>query len=196
MQEGGKDANYAGISGDADLTYSGDLVMYAITIVNQKDKIIKIEKIMINGDEYSPNDKVIEQILKTEIVIDAEPGKTISLEKTYLAYLKIGLKLRKLRDSEIEPAISNIISMINENKIKGISKEMKEQIKLVTKQNWNIQDSAVRLMIGVSFANNVVRDENTYMMTGQYDPLEKFKVREMIYDILLLRNKMNLGTDV
>ena len=193
LHEGKKDGSYAGISGDADLTKERKPMMTTISLVNKKDNIIKIEKIMINGEEYSINDKVIEQILKTEIVIDAEPGKEISLEKMHLALSKIGLKMKKLRDNEIQPAIDNILPLINEGRI-NIPDEMKKQIKLVTLQNWNDQDPNIRMMIGQCFSISKIKDEDTIVMTGQYDPLEKFKVRGMIYYALVIRNKMGLGT--
>lgn len=193
LHEGKKDGNYAGASGDADLTQKGEPMMFAVSTINKKDKIIKIENIMINGEGYSINDKVIEQIMKTEIVIDAEPGEKIPLEKMHLALSKIGLKMRKLRDDEIQPAIDDALFMIEEGKI-NISDEMKEQIKLVTPQNWVDQDPNIRIIIGTNFSCKILKDENTIVMTGQYDPLEKFKVRGMIYAMLVTRNKLRLGT--
>ena len=194
LKEGKNDGHYAGISGDADLTKEGKPLMTAVSIISKKDQIIKIEKIMINGDEYSINDKVIEQIMKTEIIIDAEPGKEIPLEKMHLTLSKIGLKMRKLKDDEIQPAIDNAHSMIEEWKI-NISDTIKRQIKLTTVQNWDDQDPNIRIMIGMCYYSEKIKDRNTIVMTGQYDPLEKFKVRGMIYGMLVGRNKMGLSTD-
>ena len=196
LKQENKDGNYAGCSGDADQTHEGKPMMYCVTIINQDQQIIKIEKIMINGNEYSINDKVIQQILETELVIETQTGKEISLEKTHLAFSKIGLKIHKLRDNEIKPAIDNAISKIDEGKVEGITDEMKAKIKLVTKQNWDDQDVMVRSMIGTWFAPNIVHDENTLVMTGHYDPLEKFKVRGTIFQALVLRNDMKMSTDV
>ena len=196
LREGSKDGNYTGYSDDADQTHDGKPMMYCASIINKNDKIAKIERIMINGNEYSINDKIIHQILKMELVIDTQIGKEISLEKTHLAYSKIGLKIRKLRDNEIKPAIDNAISMIDEGKMERITDKVKAQIKLTTKQNWNDQDVMIRSIIGSCFASNIVRDQNTLVMTGHYDPLEKFKVRGMILQILILRNDMNMNTDV
>lgn len=194
LNEGKKDGNYAGMSGDADLTQSGEPMMQTFSGVSKKDGIIKIEKIMINGTEFSANDKVIEQILKTELIIDTHPGKEIPLEKMHQALAVIGLKMRKLRDDEIEPAISKAKLMIEQDRYRGMSEEIKQQIKLVTKQNWGDQDPNIRSLVGSAYGTNIIKDENTIVMTGQYDPLEKFKVRGMIYQMLMSRNEMKMGT--
>ena len=116
-------------------THEGKPMMRCVSIINKNDKIAKIERIMINRNEYSINDKIIQQILKTELVIDTQMGKEISLEKNPSCLFQIGLKIRKLRDNEIKPAIDNAISMIDEGKMEGITDKVKAQIKLTTKQN-------------------------------------------------------------
>ena len=163
LHEGKKDGNYAGYSDDADQTHEGKPMMYCVSVISKKDEIIKIEKIMINGNEYSINDKVIEQVLKTELIIETQTGKDVSLEKTHQAYSKIGLKLRTLRDNEIQPAIDSALLMIKEGKIEGITEKMKDEIKLVTRQNWDDQDPLVRSMIGTSYAPKIIQDENTFV---------------------------------
>ena len=193
--QGKEDGNYAGVSRDADLTKSGEPQMLTFVGINKKDGITTIEKIMINGNEFSVNDKVIEQIMKTETVIDAHPGKEIPLEKMHQALAKIGLKMRKLRDNEIQPAIDNALSMMDSDwKIEGITEEIIEQIKSVTKQNWENADPNIRAMISSFYGRHIIKDEDTIVMSGPYDPIEKFKVRGMIYQMLMSRNEMNIGT--
>lgn len=194
MREYGKDGTFAGLSGDADLTYEGKPQMTTMTIISKKKDVIKIEKIMINSKEYFPNDKIIEQILQTEPIIESVEGDEISLEKTHQAFAKIGLKLRKLKDSEIESAIKNAISLIEEGKVVGMSDETISKIKMVTKKNWDDQTPEIRSSIGTLFGSNIIKDQNTYVTTGYYDPLEKFKVRGMIYKLLLHRNSVGLLT--
>lgn len=194
LREGNKDGNYAGYADDSDQTHEGKPMMYCVSIISKKNKIFKIETIMINGVEYSVNDKIIEQIIKTEFIIESQLGKDISLEKTHEAYSKINLKIRKLRDNEIVPAIINAISMINNGTYDGIPEEIKEKVKLVTKKNWDDQEPEIRTLIGTSLSSKIIKDENTILMTGAYDPLEKFKVRGMIYDVIVNRNKIGMGT--
>lgn len=196
MQEDNKkEGKYAGVSGDADQTKEGEPMMLTMCGISKKEESIIIDMIMINGEIYSINDKVIEQILKTELIIDSKPGKEIPLEKMHQAFAEIGLKMRKLKDSEIEPAITQANSMIDQEKFVGLSKEMKQKIKQVTKQNWDDQDPLIRSMIGSAFNALVIKDENTLVMTGHYDPIQKFKVRGMLYQMLVMRNKMNMKTD-
>lgn len=195
MGKAGKDGKYAGLSGDGDQTISGNPIMYSMSGVSIQKGILKVDVIMINGENYSADDKIIEQILQTEMIIDAIPGKTIPLEKMHAALAEVGLKMRKLKDIEIEPAIKNAISMVEHGHYQGISDEIMQKIKQVTKKNWDYQDPTLRSMIGSAFARNIVKDENTIIMTGQYDPLEKFKVRGMILQMLLSRNELNMRTE-
>ena len=194
--EADKDGMYAGISSDDDQTHTGSARMYCMSTIIRKDRTISINTIMINGKEYVTNDKIIEQILKTELIIDSQPGKTISLEKTHQAFAQINLKIRKLRDNEIVSAIDNAISLVENDKLIRITDKIKKQIKQVTKQNWHEQDPTLRSIIGGAFASHIIQDKNTLIMTEPYDPLEKFKVREMILQILIARNKIKMRTDV
>lgn len=147
LHEANKDGTYTGASFDDDQTHTGSTRMYCVSVITKKDEIISINTIMINGKEYVTNDKIIEQILKTELIIDSQPGKTIFLEKTHQAFAQINLKIRKLRDNEIVPAIDNAISLIKNNKLVGITYKIKEQIRHVTKQNWHEQDPTLRSII-------------------------------------------------
>ncbi|MGI0022873.1 MAG: AbiV family abortive infection protein, partial [Nitrososphaeraceae archaeon] len=81
-----EDGNYYGIADDSDQTYEGKPMMYSIAIVSKKGDMITIEKIVINEKEYDTNDKIIEQILETETIIEQYPGKEIPLEKMHEAY--------------------------------------------------------------------------------------------------------------
>jgi len=190
-----KDGKFAGLSGDADLTKSGEPMMTTFVGIKIDSGIMTIENIMINGTEFSVNDKVIEQIMKTEKIIDAHPGKEIPLEKVHQALAQVGLKMRKLKDSEIQPAIDNTRLMLDSDwKIEGITEEIIEQIKSVTKQNWEDADPNLRAMISSFYGHHIIKDEDTIVMSGAYDPIEKFKVRGMIYKMLMSRNDMNIGT--
>ena len=102
--------------------------MSSIAIVSKKEGVLTIEKITINEKEYSANDKIIEQILETETIIEKHAGKEIPLEKMHEAYSKIGMKLRKLKDSEIEEALSESKQIIEQNKFKA-SPEMISKMK-------------------------------------------------------------------
>ena len=135
ITETSEDGNYYGIADDSDQTYEGKPMMYSIAIVSKKEDVLTIEKITINEKEYSANDKIIEQILETETIIEKHAGKEIPLEKMHEAYSKIGMKLRKLKDSEIEETLSESKQIIEQNKFKAspemISK-MKEELQKKT----------------------------------------------------------------
>lgn len=182
-----EDGNYYGISGDADQTYSGESMMTAIAIVSKKENIIKIEKLVINDKEYDINDKIIEQILETEIVIEKHSGKEIPLEKMHEAYSKIGMKVRKLRDSEIESALTGINTKIDEGTLRGVSDDIISKIRSTTKDNWEKLDPNVRSIIAMGLPT-YEPENNTMIMTGYIDPIPKFKVRGLLHETLVMQN--------
>jgi len=188
IQKKSKDGNYYGMSGDADQTYNGKPMMIATAIVSKKDDIIKIEKIIINDKQYDINDKIIHQILETEIVIERHSGKEIPLEKMHEAYSKIGMKVRKLKDSEVESALTGISTLIDQGKLKGISDEMISKIKSATKDNWEELDPIVRSIIA-SGMPKLEPEKNTMIMTGYIDPIPKFKVRGLLHQTLIVQNE-------
>ena len=188
IKKNSEDGNYYGMSGDADQTYGGEPMMVSTAIVSKKDDIIKIEKILINDIEYDINDKIIHQILETELVIERHSGKEIPLEKMHEAYSKIGMKVRKLKDSEIESALSGISTYIDEDKLEGVSDEMISKIKSATKENWEELDPNVRSIIGMAMPK-LEPEKNTMIMTGYIDPIPKFKVRGLLHQTLVAQNE-------
>lgn len=184
------DGNYAGVSGDAEETMSGDPMMSTLAIVSRKGEQFTIEKIAVitdKSDEYNFNDKIIEYILDTEMVIERFSGKDVPLEAVHEAYSKVGLKLRKLKDEEIEPAIEISKKLIKEDKFRGIPQELTPKILSATRENWEDLDPQVRSLIGSSYATTIPPEENQIIMTGTFDPLPKFKVRGMLYQTLKRR---------
>lgn len=188
IKKNSEDGNYYGMSGDEDQTYGGEPMMISTAIVSKKDDIIKIEKILINDIEYDINDKIIYQILETELVIERHSGKEIPLEKMHEAYSKIGMKVRKLKDSEIELALSGISTYIDKGNLKGVSDEMITKIKSATKENWEELDPNVRSIIGMAMPH-LKPEKNTIIMTGYVDPMRKFKVRCLLHETLIMQNK-------
>lgn len=183
-----KDGNYAGFADDSDQTYEGNPMMYSIVTVNKKGETMTIEKITINKKDYSPDDKIIEQILETETIIEKHSGKEIPLEKMHEAYSKIGIKIRKLRDNEIEEAIKESHQMIEQDKFKA-SLEMISKMKVVTKENWEELEPNVRSCIAMGYQSKIKPEENTMVMTGYIDPIRKFKVRGLLHETLIMQNE-------
>lgn len=163
-------------------------MMIAVAIVSKKDNIMKIEKIVINDKEYDINDKIIEQILEIETVIERHSGKEIPLEKMHEAYSKIGMKVRKFRDSEIESALTGISTLIDEGKLR-VSDEIILKIRAATKDNWEELDPNVRSIIA-SGMPKLKLEKNTMIMTGYIDPIRKFKVRGLLHETLVMQNEL------
>jgi len=188
ITETSENGNYYGIADDSDQTYEGKPMMSSIAIVSKKEGVLTIEKITINEKEYSANDKIIEQILETETIIEKHAGKEIPLEKMHEAYSKIGMKLRKLKDSEIEEALSESKQIIEQNKFKA-SPEMISKMKEATKENWEELDPTVRSCIASCYHSKRKPEKNTIIMTGYIDPIRKFKVRGLLYRTLIMQNE-------
>lgn len=176
---------YYGMSGNADETYEGKPTMLTTAIVGWKEGKISLEKIMIITDDsiqYSFSDKIIEKILETELVIERFQGIEIPLEAVHEAFSKIGIKLRKLKEDEIEPAINHAKGMAS--KIEGIPKDMIPKIMNTTKDNWETTDPSIRAMIATAYLGTLDPEENTLILSSYIDPIRKFKVRDMIYYFL------------
>ncbi len=189
IKKNSEDGNYYGMSGDADQTFSGEPMMITLAIVSKKNDILKIEKLVINGKEYDVNDKIIEQILETETVIEKYSGKYIPLEKMHEAYSKIDMKVRKLKDSEIESALSGISVLISSGKLVGVSAEIIVKIKSATKENWETLDPNIRSIIAMGLPT-YEPEKNTMIMTGYVDPIPKFKVRGLLHQTLVAKNEL------
>ena len=104
------------------------------------------------------------------------------------AYSKIGIKIRKMRDNEIESALTKISTIIKEKKLYGVSDEIITKIKSATKENWNELDPNIRSIIAYGIPN-LKLEKNTVVMTGYVDPIRKFKVRGLLYQTLIMQNK-------
>lgn len=182
-----KDGNFMGVSGDAEEAYDEKPMMSTVAIVAKKDDKFSVEKIVImtdENDEYNISDKIIEKIIDTEMVIERFKGKEMPLEAVHEAFSKIGIKLRKLKDEEIEKAIEFSKDMIKQNKIKGMPEEIIPKILSATKDNWEDLDPLVRSVISSGYGSTLPIEENQIVMSGYVDPMRKFKVRGLIYQIL------------
>ena len=171
-------------SGDAEETSSGKPTMLAGCLVSCEKGQYTIESFTIKGSTYVSNHKIIESILKTEQVIERHKGKTMPLDAVHEAFSKIGFKLKRLKDSEIEEAIIMAKNAVTTNSIENLSDDMKKDILKATKTNWVKLSPDVRSLIGTIYLHPVITPR-TIPMTGHYDPMEKFKVRGLIYETIV-----------
>jgi len=181
------DGNYMGASGDAEETYEGNPMMSTLAIISKKDQQFTIEKIVVItdvADEYEFKDKIIDYILDAEMIIERFPGKDMPLDAVHEAFSKIGIKLRKLKDDEIIPAIEHVKKLIGENKLANVPKETIQKILSATRENWEELDPDIRSLIGGSYSSLITHEENQIIMSSSIDPMPKFKVRGMRYQIL------------
>lgn len=182
-EEEGK--NYAGFSGNAEETYEGNPTMTTTAIVSKKGGNISLEKIIIitdKADEYDFSDKIIEKILETELVIERFPGKDIPIEAAHEAFSKIGIKLRKLKDDEIELAIDYAKKVID--KVQGVQKDLIPKVKNTTKENWENANPMIRSLIATTYLSTLKPEKNTLILSSYSDPIRKFKIRDSIYQFL------------
>ena len=173
-----------GQSGDAEETPSGEPTMLAGCFISCKKGQYTIESFVIKGITYVSNHKIIESILKTEQVIERHKGKTMPLDAVHEAFSKIGFKLKRLKDSEIEEAIIMTKNAVTTNSIENLSDDMKKEILTATKTNWIKLSHGVRSLIGMIYLRPVITPR-TIPLTGHYDPMEKFKVRGLIYETIV-----------
>ena len=176
-----------GMSGDAEETQSGEPMMTTVAIISKENEKIIPRKIVIitdESDEFEFSDKIIEKILDTEMIIERFPGKTIPLEVAHQAFSEIGIKIRKIKDSEIEFAIALSKKMLDEKRIIDLPPELIPKMKEASKENWDELDPLVRSAISMSLSMTLPPENNQMIMSGYIDPIPKFKVRGMIFQIL------------
>lgn len=174
----------SGLSGDAEETSSGKPTMIAMCIVSCEKGQYTIESFVINEKVYASHHKIIEGILKTEQVIERYKGKTIPLDVVHEAFSKIGIKLRRLKDTEIKDAIAMAKNAVIKNSIENLSDDMKKNILQATETNWTRLSPSIRSIIGTIYLRPVITPR-TMPMTEYYDPMEKFKVRGLIYETIV-----------
>lgn len=182
--------NIVGGSGDAEETSNGEPTMVALCMASCEKGIYVLEKFSINGDEYISTHEIIENILKTEEVIEKHKGKTMPLDAVHEAYGKIGIKLKKLKDSNIVDAIIEAQKIINENRITGLSDTIRQGVLEATEINWNKLEPNVRCFIGATYLAKI--EQGAMSLTGFYNPIEKFRVRNMIYHTLKLNEEFKI----
>ena len=196
------DGIYLGVAGDADQTYGGKPVMSAIAVIKKENGQLIIEEMKVNGNKHYTTDKIIEQIFDTEIIIEKYPGKEILMENMHQAFTEIGFKIHKATTDEIESALVKCKKMIKAGEIESALVEFKDMIKLedqknvitkigsAKKENWEDLDTEIRLFVYL-VGGPVNFDPKTILMSLRVESLRKFKVRNIIYDMLKLFQDSN-----
>lgn len=188
-----KNGTYASIADNFTQTYGDVCIMHAIVVMNKNEDTFKIEKIIINQYEHNFDDPIIKNVLKIESVIEKHKGKEISSDIMRDAFAEIGLRIRYLKDDEIEPAINNVKRLIGENKIMNVSLlpiGVIPKIKLATKETWSGLDLATRSTI--CLLSGIQLNDHTILMAEDPRTIHKFKVRDILYqNLLMLHNLVN-----
>ncbi|MDI1495947.1 MAG: abortive infection protein [Cenarchaeum symbiont of Oopsacas minuta] len=189
------DGYYWGVSGDADQTNSKEPMTVVIATIKKEDKQLTIEKISINGNKHYTTDKIIDQILDSEKIIDKYPGMEISMENTHQAFANIGFKIHKATTKEIESALIKCNEMIKTGEIESALSTFKntidfeekrniiEKIKNAKIENWDELEANIRLLICTLGIPSDL-DPKTILMSSHVDSIKKFKVRGILYSVL------------
>ncbi len=184
-----KDGHYAYYADDSVQTYDGRATMFAFLIVSREGETLKLEKACINDEICDPHDSRIGAILETELAIDRLPGKEAPLSAYSEAFSSMGLKIRKLADEEICPALENARRMDENGQLACLPQGMVDSIRQATREGWDDLDPDVR----VSIATMYVADPTVIVLSSHPDSVRKFKIRQAVWQTLCLQKAMHEG---
>ena len=184
--------HYVGKSDDSVVTSNALPILKSIvTAIKQKDitspafiKIICDNK----SNTFTFNDRLIELLIESEIVIERESGNTISIPTMHEAFSKIGIKVHILSNDEI-----NIAIKITKKHADILPKNICEQIKDISYSNWDNLLPDIKNIIITFFQTEHPTSKNEIILSGSNSMMDKSKIRTIIYlKLLELKNFQRL----
>lgn len=179
----GKDGNYGGVSGDANMTYDGKPFMEVIATVSKKGDIFTMEDISIVGHEdfkFPPD--MIEKILRTEIILEKEAGKDITIPTFIEAVSVVGIKAKMIKEGELPDAIEHTKKIAGEGKLSATPEQLEEIKKIKGKEDWDKLSSGTRMLIVTSYGLSKYEGYNFFITPSP--AIEKYKARLTIMSAL------------
>ncbi len=179
-----EDGNYAGSSGDEDLTPDGKPRLAFTVIVEKKGD----QFALIDVQEYTTGEKITpemaEKIVHSEILIDRYRTDNIpNKEAEAIMTDSLGFNLRIMQDKdEIEKALKHAQKQLKENMIPGIKWQVKEEImRQKDASNWPDLFYESRALVGGLWARET---GNGLVITSLEDSVPKWQMREWIFRFL------------
>jgi len=178
--EGEDGKKYAGVSGDADLTPDQKPRIVFFVGVGLKSGIFTVETIASLGREKDPfSSDVVEKILRTEIIIERQQGKDITIPIFIESLSTIGIKSKMIRMEEISDAIRYTKQQLTEGKIQGIKPLIMEELRnLKGIEEWDKLNPNTRALIASTYGHVKHAGYNFYITPSP--AIEKWKARIMI----------------
>lgn len=180
----GKDGNYMGLSGDADLTPDGKPSMSFTVVVNLASGIYTFKEIDYFSDKkYILDNDLVEKILRTEMVLERKGDPDIPTSTYIEALSVIGVRAKEIKETEIQAAIDLVRSYAQKGGLVGIPPAIFDEIrKCRGREDWDSVSSPARALIVTTYGSSQYRDYDLFLTPTNQIP--RWKCRSVIMHTL------------
>jgi hypothetical protein len=183
-EDGKKDGNYVGLSGDADLTPNKKPHVTISVVVKQEGPMITVLEIRdVSAGKIIPY-AMAKQIVIAETLLERFEGQEIPNKAAEKIIIEASaLKVHILEDEdEILQALAHAKEEMAEGRVHGLSDSWAQEIpKINTIDEWRTASQQVRAMIGGLWAPKIGCN---MVITAVEPTVPKWKLRETILRIL------------
>ena len=179
-EDGKKDGNYMGVSGDAEQHHGVPHMLYSVVLqkLGQRYNILNVTDLMTGRTVIL---QIIHRIITAEIELEKFSGDNVPIDAAIgIADEAIpDMVVMKLDAKNRNAAMDYAKEMIRQKKLVGIPKDVVQRL-LSTKNTseWVKLPSEVRLAIGVAWGTKM--GKSTFVITHIEEDIPKWKVRELI----------------
>lgn len=183
-EKGGSDGNYAGMSGDANLTPDGAPSMTFVVVVSKKGETYTLQEFHCMADkDYTLPIELVEKIFRTEVLLEKVEGDNVPVGTYIEAMSVIGVKVKNLKDSEVGPAIELTRRMASKSRLEDVPPEIRKELLSARREDWDKLSSPARAIIACCYGQETYPDFNIFLTPTA--TVEKWKARGMIAQTLL-----------
>ncbi len=172
------------VANDQEQTYEGKPMIAFRIVVNMDLDVresIKITDLAHPEIEFTQD--MIEKIIRTETIIEQNPGKEIPPNIWIEALSVIGIRTKMIKLEEISDVIRNAKEMTRSENCTGISQHMIDQINAIKGvEEWNSLDTTLRTIMTSCYGIKKYPEYNVHITPSVN--IRKFKCRQTILYIL------------
>lgn len=179
---------YGGYADDSDISPDGKPYMSFMTGVEYDSGIYTIEAFHHLGKKKEIPTEMVEKIIRTEIILEREPGDEVSFPLFVEAMSVIGLVVKALKKEDRTDAIRFTKELADKGNLENVPQVTVTEIKnIADSSEWDSLSSETRVSIATTYVSNKLKGKVDMVLTR--DDIKEKKVKARWYIMTALESE-------